>query len=453
MKFPPIEEKERIGKRRKLSREDEARNTAMTKHTSSFGRLSSHADGAHPRGALYNGTDWNFKIHISSRKGVRRTQEYSESPIRSMSSDTMLSGFGDEGEEATFPDQNGQRSRAQSNMEEKAISNSFVHGPDIQHYSVQNFDNQERAISAGRPENDVHIRSLPIPVLHRFTLDDQVLAERLGNSQMAAESSGSHRSNPNSARLSYGISQRRDKFDNDTLLDSSPGILSDDRHTNPSVSHKSYLTDSDTLPKTQKISRQLPPSQSQMARSLLSEGQFQTPRVTSRLSIRPEPVVAIAEPITLFGQKVQPSTPNKDVNSTTPERPFQFNVHGYRMTSPHVKPVNTPMAVNQTSALESVTRTRPTPGFRFPDLWTPHRAIPQLSSYETRQRVDIPTSPVPISHRGSSPFISTLPQSNNLTRQPHFSVRRSLSKIPEATKVVDGHERIHAPVFNTPFRR
>jgi hypothetical protein len=368
MKFTPIEEKEMIGKRRKLSREDEARNTA--KHASSFARLSSHADQLQSGDALYNGTDWNFKIHISSPKRARKTQGYSESPIRSMSSDTMLSGFGDAGKEDIFPEQNEQRSHTQSNMEDTTIANSFVDGSDIQPYSVQNFDNLERDIPADPSGNHVHIRSSPLPVLHRFTLDDQVLAERLANSQMEAESSMTHRSDHNSARLSYGMLQHRDKFKHDTLIDSSPGIRSDDGHTNLSGSHKSYPTDSDTLPQTQKILRHFPPSQSQIARSLLSEGQFQTPRVTGRLSTVPESGVNTKEPLTLFGQKEHPPSPkpSKDVNSTTSERLFQSNMHGYQTISPHVKPVNTPMAVNQTSALESVTRTRPTPGFRFPSL-------------------------------------------------------------------------------------
>lgn len=456
MKFTPIEEKERIGKRRKLSREDGARNAAMTKHATSFARIASNGDRPQSGGVLYNETDWKLKIHISSPKRMRRNQEYSESPIRSMSSDTMLSGFGDAGEEDNFPEQNGQRSRAQSNMEDKASSNSFVHGPGIQPYSVQNFDNIERDISADPPENDVHIRSSSIPVLHRFTLDDQVLAERLANSQMEAESSGSHRSGRNSAMLSHGTFKNRDTFDTDIFLDFSPGIKSDDRHTNLSGSHKSYPTDSDTLPQTQKIQRRLPPSQSHLAQKLFSEAQFKTPRVTSRVTTRPESVVNTTEPMTVFGQKVGPSPPkpsNRDIDSITSERPIQSGLHGYHMASPRVQPVSTPRAINQPSELNSVTRAHSTSGFRFPNLWTPHRTIPQLSSYETRQRVDIPTSPVVISRRGPSPFISTLSQSNNITRQPPFSARRTLSRIPEDTKVVGGHEGIHAPVFNTPFRR
>ncbi|KUL86000.1 hypothetical protein ZTR_06446 [Talaromyces verruculosus] len=372
-----------------------------------------------------------------------------------MSSDTMLSGFGDVGEEDIFPEQNGPRSRAQSNTEDKAISDSVVHGPGIQPYSIQNFDNIERDISAYPPENDVHIRSSPIPVLHRFTLDDQVLAEQLANSQREAESSGSHRSGHNSALLSHGSFKNRDTFDKDIFLDFSPGIKSDDRHTNLSGPHKSYPTDSDTLPQTQKIQRRLLPSQSQMAQKLFSEAQFKTPRVTSRLTTRPESVVNTTEPMTLFGQKVQPSPPkssNRDVDSITSERPIQSSIHGYHMASPRVPPVSTPRAVNQTSELNSVTRAHSTSGFRFPNLWTPHRTIPQLSSYETRQRVDIPTSPVLISQRGPSPFISTLSQRDNITRQPPFSARKSLGMILEDTKV-GGHEGIHAPVFNTPFRR
>lgn len=447
MKFTPIEEKERIGRRRRLSREDEARNAAMTKHARSFARMSSHGDRLHSGGGM--------KIHISSPMRLRKNQEYSESPIRSMSSDTMLSGFGDVGEGDIFPEQNGQRSRAQSNMEDMAISNRFVHGPYIQPYSVQNLDNLARGISADAPENDVHIRSSPIPVLHRFTLDDQVLAERLANSQTEAESSRSHRSGHFTAMLSHEMLRHDDRFDKEILLDSSPGIKSDDKHTNLSDSHISYLTDSDTLPQTQKIQRQLPPSQSQMAKQLFSEAQFKTPRVTSRLSTRPESMVDTTEPMTLFGQKVQPSSPkpsNRDVDSITSKRPFQSGIHGYHMASPRVQPV-TPSAVNQTSELNSVTGAHSTSGFRFPNLWTPHRTIPQFSSYETPQRVDIPASPVAIAHRGPSPFISTLSQGNHRTRQGPFSTRTSLSKIPEAMKVVGGHEGIHAPVFNTPFRR
>lgn len=428
----------------------------MTKHASSFARIASHADRPQSGGGLHNGTDWKFKIHISSPKRMRSNQEYSESPIKSMSSDTMLSGFGDVGEEDVFPEQTVQRSSAQCNMEDKPISNSFIHGRDMQIYSVQDSDNLERGMSANPPANGDHMRSSPVPVLHRFTLDDQVLAERLANSQIEADLSESHRSDYSTAMLSYGIFNHRDKSVIDIPFDSSPRIQSAGGHTNLGGSHKSYPTDSETLPQTQKIWRQLRPSQSQRARNLFSEAEFKTPRATSRILSRSESVVQDREPMTLFSQEVQPWSPkssNKDVDSIASQRPFQSNMHSFHIAPPRVQPVSTPRTVEQTSALDSVTGAHPTSGFRFPNLWTPHRAIPQLSSSdETRQRVDIPTSPVAISHRGPSPFISTLPQGTYRTRKPPCPAR-GLSKIPEDTKDVDGHEGIHAPVFNTPFRR
>jgi hypothetical protein len=453
MKFTPIEEKERIGKRRKLSREDEVRNTAMAKHATSFIRISSHANRPQSGGGLHKGTDWNLKIHISSPKTMRRAQEYSESPIRSMSSDTMLSGFGGEDERDMFPGQSEDISHTPSNMEYEPISDNLAH-PDSQTYRAQNFDTSSQKISAEITETEVRIRSSPIPVLHRFTLDDQVLAERLANSQMEAESPGSHPSNHYSAMLSH---KHHDTFHNETLLGSSPRIQSEDRHTTISGSHKSYPTDSDTLPQMQKIQRQLPPSQSQMARSIFSEAQFKTSRVTSRLLTRPESVVNTKEPMTLFGQKVHSLSPepsDKKAKSTTSERPFPSNMHGYHMASPHVQPVSTPRAVHQTPVLEFVTGTRPTSGVRFPNLWTPHRAIPQLSSYdEIHQKVDLTTSPI-VSHRRPSPFISSLSQGNYRARQPPNLARSSLSKIVDDSNTIDGYdESIHAPVFNTPFRR
>lgn len=456
MKFTPIEEKERIGKRRKLSREDEARITAMAKYATSFVRISSHANRPQSGGGLHKGTDWNLKIHISSPKTMTKAQEYSESPIRSMSSDTMLSGFGGEDEGDMFPGQNEESSHTPSNMEYEPIPNNLAHS-DSQTYRAQKFDTSSQKISAELTETDVHIRSSPIPVLHRFTLDDHVLAERLANSQMEAESPGSHPSDHYSAMLSHGMFKHHDTFDNETLLGSSPRIQSEDRHTTISGSHKSYPTDSDTLPQMQKIQRQLPPSQSQMARSIFSEAQFKTPRVTSRLLIRPESVVNTKEPMTLFGQKVHSVSPepsDKEAKPTTSERPFPSNMHGYHMASLHVQPVSTPRAVHQTTALESVTGNRPTSGFRFPNLWTPHRAIPQLSSYdEIHQKVDLTTSPI-VSHRRPSPCISSLSQGNYRARQPPNPARSSLSKIVDDSNTVDGYdESIHAPVFNTPFRR
>lgn len=449
MKFTPIEEKERIGKRRKLSREDEARNTVTTKNKTSFTHVSSHVNRLQSGGGLQNGPDLNFKIYISSLKRIRRHQEDSESPIRSMSSDTMLSSFEDVDEGDIFAEQNEQRSRTQCNMNNRSVSNSFVHGPDMQTYSVQDLDNLKREMLANSPANDDHIRSSPMPVLHRFTLDDQVLAERLANSQIEAESSESHRPDRFAVTLNQGMFKHLDKFDN-AAPNSSPRNQSIDKHTNLSGSHKSYLTDSDTLPQTQKISRQLRPSQSQMARNVLSEAKFETPRVTSRILSGSEPVIKDREPITLFGQEIYSS--DKGVNPVASERPFQSNTHGY-MASPRGQPVSTPRAVNHTTARDSVTGGHSTSDFRLPSPWTPHRTILQLNSYdETRQRVDVPTSPVVISHRGPSPFISTLSRGNYRTRQLPFSAR-GLSKTAEDTRAVEGHEGIYAPVFKTPFRR
>ncbi|KAE8557046.1 hypothetical protein EYB25_001752 [Talaromyces marneffei] len=451
MKFIPIEEKERIGKRRKLSREDEVRKTAMTKHATSLAHISSHADRPQSGGGRHDGTDWNLKIHISSPQRMRRTQEYSESPIRSMSSDTMLSAFGEANEGDSFPEQKERDSRVQSNRENELVTNSFVHGPDSQSCSAQDCDN-----TADLAETEARIRSSPIAVLHRFTLDDQVLAERLANSQMEAESPRSHRSDNYSIMLSHELQRHHGTFENEILLGSSPGINSDNRHTNLSGSHESYPTDSDTLPKTQKIQRQLPPSQPQMAKSLFSENQFQTLRVTSSFSTVPESVFNPKEPTTLFGQKLYSLSPkpfDKDSKSTTSERPFLSKKHGYHIAPPNVQPVETPR-VHQTSVLKSVTGTRPTSESRFPNLWTPRRAATRLSPYnEICQRVEIPTSPV-VSHRWPSPFISTLSQGSYRARQPLTTAKSSLSKIFKDTRAIDGYDDgIHAPVFNTPFRR
>lgn len=454
MKFTPIEEKERIGKRRALSREDEARNTAISKHSTSFSRVSSHANRLQSGGGLQYGTDWNLKIHISSPKKMKRHQEYSESPIRSMSSDTMLSDFGDVDEGDISAGQNEQRSRTGCNMEKKPVSSSFVHIPDMRTYSVQDLDNLEQVMLGNPPGSDDRIRSSPMPVLHRFTLDDQVLAERLSNSQIEVGSSESHRSDRLTVTLKQGMYKHRDKFDN-ALSDSSPRNQSIDGHTNLSGSHKSYPTDLDTLPQTQKILRQLRPNQSQITRTVLSEAQFEPPRVTSRIPSGSELVAKDREHMTLFGQEVyrlSSRSSDKDVDLAASERPFQCNMHGY-MASPRGHPVSTPKAVNHTTELDSMTGGHSTSGFRLPNLSTPQRAIPQLNSYDQiRQRVDIPTSPVAISHRGPSPFISPLAWGNHRTRQLPFSAR-SLRQTPEDTRAVDGHAGIYAPVFNTPFRR
>lgn len=425
MSFTPIEEKESIGKRRKLSREDEVRCSVINKHAASFARISSHAEMPSSGDGLHNGADWKFRIHVSSPRKMRRDQEYSESPIKSMSSDTMLSGPGDEGEEDILRERNEQRSHTQSSMEDKAVTNDFVHVPDMQIDSLRDLDHLEQGISANPPANGDHIWKSPIPVLHRFTLDDQVLAEQLANSQIEANSSGSHRSDHSTAMLSHGSFKHPHNSGNDAFLDSSPDIQSVDGYIRLSGFHKSYPTDSDTLPQAQKISRPLQPGQSRLS----SEAHFETPRVTSRMPTRQGLIVEEKAPMTLFGQEVhllslKPS--DKDEKFVTSELPFQSSIHGFHM--------------------DSVTKGHSTSGFRFPNLWTPHRAIPQPNWLDTTgQKDDLAISPT-VSHGRPSPSISTSSRGNSRLRQHLFSSKRSL-KIPEET------ERIHAPVFNTPFRR
>lgn len=440
MKFTPIEEKERIGKRRKLSKADEARNTAMAKNIPSFARLLHQ--GARPQTGegLLKGGDWNFQIHISSPRRMSRHQRCSESPIRSMSSDTMLSSFSEAIEADGFALPQG--ISRWSNMGDEPEPDRVIQDVDGQPNLVQSPNSSVQNIVVEPHETQVWRQSSPKPVLHRFTLDDQVLAEQLANPQMKDMSSESHRSSRFSSMLGHGMPTQRGRFD-DGIVDSSPGINSDDRRTNLSVSHKSQAGDSATLPQTQKIPRRLAPSQQQEDGRLLSEAQYHTPRLTSRLSTKPESAFNARAPEMLFGQKIHFLSPNpfdEEMTCSTPDRASQsYTLRNY-MASPHIESVNTPKAMSQNSA--SVCR--PNPGFRFPNIWTPPRAIPQVHPYnEGWQSTDLSTSPI----------ISTGLQDYNHAR-PLATTKVNYSKTAgDSNYFVERDAGLHAPVFNTPFRR
>jgi hypothetical protein len=434
MKFTSIDEKEQIGKRRKLSRDEEARSTTRAKNKPNFSRIPLHGVNTQSHHATSDILDWDMNIQISTPKRIGQVYEKPESSTRprSASSDTMLSEAREDHNISV---------RNVLPVEENRLVNLDTQNrpqdPKNQYTSDQfrqDFDrpvySPKREMSAGLPVTRAEQRSSPVPVLHRFTLDAQVLAERMANSKREAESSTVHRSDYRDFYLHRNISGQQDALDDhETLLSFSAKSKIDDRYTNIPDSPESNPTDSDVLPQTQKISRKLPPSQAHLAANTHLETPIRTLKNAHDISV-PErrPVNRYASinngnnrsPTLLFGQEVPPISPDQPDMET----PFRFprsriqqnlfvpNIHGYRRPSPPTQPNNTPMAGSRVKVFKaaSVTETpRPASTFRFPDHWTPQRNIQRHPFADNiDQDMALPASAFVTPPPQRSPFTDTL---------------------------------------------
>lgn len=429
MRFPSIEEKEQIGKRRKIAGHDEARFAANTKRTMVTPRHSSRVYS--PQLGRHRGAE--MKIYIGSPKTMGRTQRQVFSPLRwsssSSSSDTMLSHFDEDFESGDFQPSN------QSGLQMLADTNAELDSNNLQSVKqhVNTFkhhtgDTQPRS-TADPQISGADVTSPARPVLHRFTLDDQVLEEQMANSQATgATNLRLHRgfTTPNKNESKHGIMSGASL--------SSPEMTFDVTESNLGDKYNSCASGSDTLPQTQKIQRHLPSLPNSWSKESNVDAQFVTPKTRKMSSERP----VSNQMTTLFGQQLSfsPEQSRKDREAVGPRQNYTSNIHGYPVTSLHNSAKsNVPMEVPETIPN---TPPRQGPGFRFPALWTPHRAIFQIASGPgSALRNHDPSSPVATSDKPLFQFASSLKQ-GTLNGNVQSAARTIAS---------------HVPVFSTPFRR
>jgi hypothetical protein len=235
--FVPIEEKERIGKRRKLANPDELKTVATTRSSTLQTKASFSFDGhLFPRMNLE--PEPNIDFHIREAEMPPRVSENPRSPIGTNSSDSLL-----------FDDSIGDE------IGEQLVSVNRGHSidPDKQ----QRFSQSEKwqrgneACNSSEPLTD---RSSTMPVLHRFTLDDQILAEKERSSELNHSTSNDQRLSPQNILGNRFAGNGYEEPDGQLRFSMTEKV--DDGF---SENTESCGSNSDLLPQTQKIARQLPP--------------------------------------------------------------------------------------------------------------------------------------------------------------------------------------------------
>lgn len=470
MKFATIEEKEKIGKRRKLCRGEEARSVIIKDTTNTTGNSAHHLHSRLDKSS----SNWRLDIQIGSPKAMKRAYENSERPIRPISSESMLSTTheinGGHGrlKENTFAKMGG---LLQSTKQDQADQKCFVHDL-ITEYPSDQLDRRlgyssEREVSATLSDTEAEMLSSPMPILHRFTLDDQVLAEKLANSQMEAGCSRTYGSDHYSDHLGRRhVGSRNASDNNDAIFILETTTRSDYRQTDIGGYHESDPTESDALPQTQKISRQFPPSQPRLPLKSHSERSFQSTGIESRnLEKSISSKDFSKESAMLFGQRVRSMSPEQLAMYTVPhpiatiqdqDRFDASTSQYYKHASPYARTMRTPLAVSKILESNTVSETpHPTLEFRFPSYWTPHRTTQQLThDHSTNDEMDVLTSPLVTSLPQRSPFINVLTRGSQHSRQGTSAIMNPFSNVLGDPKIPAEHEEyIMAPVFNTPFRR
>lgn len=465
MKFTPVEEKERIGKRRKLSRDEEARSTTIARSAPNISRIVSHGVNARLNHTTNDVLDWgDMNIQISAPQKIGQVYERFQSPIRprSASSDYMLSEETEE-EYGTSSLPAEKVRPVELDMQEEPPHGRFTRSP----------GRSRRGTSATILETGAGLSSSPIPVLHRFTLDDQVLAERIANSQREAQSPVVRGSDYRDFYLNRNISSHQDVPDEyDTLLSfRAKSKATDDRCTDITGSHETNPTDSDVLPQTQKISRELPPSQQHIHSDTLiptTRGMHDILVTESRpmnksISIDDSNSKSPTMP---FGQEVHYSIPPAptDPETTTfrfapstirKRNSFLSNIHSYQRPSPPPLFSNAPKPESKTEKAKAVFETPRSTSttFRFPSYWTPHRNIQRLDFITDNTAFPASALTTPLPQRTS--VIDILSRTGQHERQTVGATRNTPGNLYENLNDFIGHEgqQIMAPVFNTPFHR
>ncbi|QKX56971.1 uncharacterized protein TRUGW13939_04079 [Talaromyces rugulosus] len=430
--FVPIEEKERIGKRRKLSSADRMTATAMTRRSTLHSKASFSFDGQwSPRMNPGSGSNIDIRIHTAETPlGISGSLQ---SPIRMDSSDSILLDDSIDG-----------------GLGERHAS--VNRGPSIEPDKQQGFPQSEKGQRERVTRSSSELltdRSSTMPVIHRFTLDDQILAEKEGNSEL-------NHSISKYQQLSPQISPRN-RFANNCFDESeeqlsfSVTVKVDDRF---SENAGSYGSNSDLLPQTQKIPRQLPP-QPLLRKQPVFSTPFRTTGDTQFLDYKyfhqELPPQYPQETMSFFGQNVPtPGVPDGAHKSyynhsspiqkiaAPPNQDEQFS------DSPPYIPAASFRETNNKPKEPDQSPEKPAPRFRFPAHWTPHHNEQQFVYAEEEAPANIPTSPFVIAApRASSPF-----------GRPRKALYAFDKDFTGASHQSDEHEEHDIPpYFNTPFHR
>lgn len=432
VKFVSIEEKERIGKRRKLSMADEMTTAAMTRRSTLEDKPSFSFDGQwHSR--MDPEPESNIDIRIHAAEMPLGISGNLRSPIRTNSSDSLLldNSFDDE-------------------LEERHVS--VDRGPYIEPDEQQGFSQFEKSQREKKTCSSSELLTdqfSAMPVLHRFTLDDQILAEKETSSELNNSTSKDQRLSP---RNLPGNRFSGNGFDEpDEQLGFSVAAKVDDGF---SENTGSCGSNSDLLPQTQKISRQLPPQPFSKKQPVFSTP-FRTTRDTQVLDHKPFHTTLASqypqETVSFFGQSVStpcvPDGENKNYHNCSPAiqtfaaAPNQ-NKH-FSDSSPYI-PVSRIEKTMDKPEEPDQSPERPAPRFRFPTHWIPHHNEQQVIYAGERSPTNIPTSPFVVAASvASSPF-----------GRPRKALYAFDNDFTSASRQSNEHEECDVPpYFNTPFHR
>lgn len=427
VKFVPIEEKERIGKRRKLPMAGEILTGAMVGRFILEDEPSlSLGDQWYPRMNTEPGSNIDIRIHTAEMPlGI---SENLRSPIRTNSSDPLLLDDSIDGElgERHVP-----------------VNREPSVEPDEQQRFLQSQKGQRENKTRGSSEL-LTDQSSPMPVIHRFTLDDQILAEKERSLELNNSTSTRQQLSPLNLpgnRFSGNGFEEPDEQLRFSLAAKADDIFSENTGS------------SDLLPQTQKISRQLPPQP--FSKNPVFSTPFRTTRDTRVLDHKTFhlklPSQCPQEEVSFFGQSVPiscvPDEENKNDNNCEPVvQAFTTapNEDEYFSDSPPRIPVSRIEETMDKPENPDQSPEKPTPSFRFLTHWIPHHNEQRLTYAEERSPTNIGTSPfVVVASRASSPF--SRPRKALLAPNKHFSgvSRQSIE-----------HEELDVPpYFNTPFHR
>ncbi|CRG86130.1 hypothetical protein PISL3812_03133 [Talaromyces islandicus] len=423
--FVPIEEKERIGKRRRLSNTDELKTYTMMMNSTLQSKPLFFFDGQlFPRMSPEPEPNIDIQIHAAEMP-LRIPENLNlQSPIRTNYSDSLLldNSIGDKiGEQRV------------SVNREPSIE------PDKQQRFSQpkKWQRENETCNASEP---LTVRSSTMPVLHRFTLDDQILAEK--------ERSSDQQLSPPNLLGNRSASSDFDELDEQLSFYKTANV--DDRFSENTGSCRS---NSDLLPQTQKISRQLPPQPFSKKQPAFSTP-FRTTREPQELEytdFRPTFLPQYSqETVSFFGQSVPtadvPNGENKTYsNHSTPTQTFTAaptpsknfsstpsHISGNQIRKTNGKPKGSDQPPDQA------------PKFRFPSHWTPHRNVQQFIFPEKVAPTSIPTSPFVVAvSRASSPF--------GRPRKPMYSFDKGFNTASRQSN--NDEDRDVVPYLNTPFHR
>ncbi|KAL1986088.1 hypothetical protein VTN96DRAFT_6985 [Rasamsonia emersonii] len=260
MKFPSVEEKEKVGKRRRIIKCDETRQASVLKRPFTAELSPIRRKQGQRDKVVYTDASDNISIRINGHRENKVLGGYSQKPVpRQESTEPMLL----DGDEAWFPKlTRSQRDYPEHNKpsvqtsllelsSEDAMTMASNHSRQsvvtTQVYSdlpVDDTDTDQRtenqsptAISTANVQRSSNGSFSPIshksslPVLRRFTIDDQALAERENEMTRSLSSIGqqstyeTHVHNPTSPPSPEPLSRSRSYFSESSLINSSDRII------------------------------------------------------------------------------------------------------------------------------------------------------------------------------------------------------------------------------------